>query len=338
MKCYLHIGTDKTATKTLQNFLKLNRDKLSTLGFLYTKSAGYINNRKLPVAAYNRQRRDDFTRSNGIVTDETLKSYQQKIVSDLTDEISANPSLNVVFSSEHIQSRLTDPSELQRLKEILVDLGFDNISVIVYLRSPPVLANSLYSTAVKSGSTASCPPSPKKSNYYRTICHHENTLKRFGAVFGDGSLVPRIFEVDEFKNGSIIEDFMDAIGAPWCEDYELPGSVNESLSAIGIEILRRVNKRIPKFIDNKPNELRGDLVGYFESYFGGDKYVMPQQLYEEYEAEFESSNEWVRKNWFPSRPTLFRQKDYPGESEVQLPAIELDRLANLIADIWIAEQ
>jgi len=61
---------------------------------------------------------------------------------------------------------------------------------------------------------------------------------------------------------------------------------------------------------------------------------MPKQLYHEYDIEFKESNEWVRKNWFPSRKYLFPQKEHPPESKLQIKDSDLDKIADLIASIW----
>ena len=334
MKCYLHIGTEKTATTTLQSFLHLNRNKLSKSGFGYTKSAGKTNNWKLPVAAYDLDRRDDLTNMSNIFTNEYLFKYQQGIIRELKEEIIAISKPNIIFSSEHIQSRLTNMSEIKRLKKILVNLGADDISVIIYLRNPSDIAVSLFSTAIKSGHTISFPPSPQNP-YFNNVCNHKNTLEKFGIVFGKQALVPRIFDKNDFKNGSIIEDFIDTIGVPWCDDYDIPNNLNESLSALGIEILRRFNKKVPFFIDKKSNPLRGDIVKYFHHYFTGDKYLLPKNLYDNYDIDFKQSNEWVRENWFPMRQSLFHKKDYSNETRLQITDVELDQIANMVAGIWI---
>ena len=334
MKCYLHIGTEKTATKTLQHFLHLNRDKLLKFGFGYTMSAGETNNFKLPIAAYDLDRRDGLTKEIQIYTKESMFKYQQTIIEKLKNEINCISQPNIIFSSEHIQSRLTSLSEIQRLKKVLIGLGFDEIFVIIYLRNPSEIANSLYSTAIKCGSMAVCPPNPKHP-YFMNICNHKKTLENFGLVFGKRALVPRIFEKAEFKNGSIIEDFVNSIGAPWLEDYIIPKNLNESISATGIEILRRFNQKIPMYVEDKLNPIRQNIVQYFELHYGKDKYVMPGHLFQEYDIEFKESNEWVRNKFFPNREFLFKKKSYANETKVKVPDEELDRFANILADIWI---
>ncbi len=339
MKCFLHIGTEKTATTTLQNFLNLNRENLLSQGYLYTKSAGPINNRLVPLLAYNCNSRDDLTKTLGIITSDDLKLHQDNVFNQLSKELNAyfKPSgsgINtVVFSSEHIQSRLRKIEDIQRLKEVLNQLGLTDISVVVYLRNPPEIANSLYSTAIKGGSV-DCLPPPPTDFYYRNVCHHQNTLEKYSAVFGDSAVIPRIFHQDEFKNGSIISDFTDVIGIADHRDYIIPDNKNESLSITGIELLRRINKSVPKFIENKPNSVRANLTHYFEKHFSDGKYVMPRDLYERYDEAFKESNEWVRNKYFPNKQTLFPYKEYPCETKCNLSDEQLESLANFISDIW----
>ncbi|MCK4664385.1 MAG: hypothetical protein KAT68_16060 [Bacteroidales bacterium] len=288
MKCYLHIGTEKTATTTLKHFLHRNRDKLSQSGYGYTKSVGKIINLKLPIAAYDLNRRDAFTKGKQIYTNTALFKYQQAVITKLKKEINGISQPNIIFSSEQIQSRLTSLSEIKRLKEILINLGFDEIAVIIYLWDPSEIANSFYSTSVKSGSTEASPQN-LKGPYFRNICNHKNTLENFGSVFGKIAIIPRICDKDEFKNVSIIEDFIDVIGAPWFDDYIIPNNLNDSISATGLEILRRFNQKVPVFIDAKINPLRQNIVHYFDLHYGKDKYMMPIQLQQEYDIEFKES-------------------------------------------------
>jgi len=134
MKCYLHIGTEKTGTTTIQNFFDLNRIILLEKGYIYTKNAGRTNHTLLAVAAYNLHRRDEFTRLYGLDTNAELKLFQKNVIASLKDEIESiqidyRNAKSIVFSSEHIQSRLTEIEEIERLKQILIHLGIVDICV-----------------------------------------------------------------------------------------------------------------------------------------------------------------------------------------------------------------
>ena len=157
MKCFLHIGTEKTATTTIQNFLHLNRENLLSKGFIYPESVGKKNNRALSIAAYNSGRRDNLTKLKQLDSDDKLLEFQEQTVQKLRQEVSnVETASTIIFSSEFFQSRLTKISEIERLKEILKGLGVTDISVIVYLRRPADIANSLYSTAIRNGSILEC--------------------------------------------------------------------------------------------------------------------------------------------------------------------------------------
>jgi hypothetical protein len=309
-------------------------------GFIFTESAGKTNNRHLAVAAYNKHRRDDFTKQHGLDTNEKLESFQRRTISRLTGEIESKrtnhrDAENMVFSSEHIQSRLTDFREIERLRSVLGELGVCDTQIIIYLRRPADIANSLYSTAIKTGSVMTSPP-PPSAPYWNNICNHRQTLERFSSVFGESSVLPRLFDKQSFVNGSVIDDILCAIGIPR-DNYEIPGNANETLSPLGIAILRRLNRTVPRWIDDKPNGLRANLVAYFVKHFSDRKYTMPAGMYEAYDVEFLESNEWVRQRYFPERESLFAT-DIPAGEHRDMTDSEIDSVAELIASIWNDKQ
>ena len=333
MKCYLHIGTEKTATTTLQRFFQINREYLGKQGYLYTESAGKLNNRKLPVLAYNLDRRDEFTRANNIKTNQELAEYKKKIYKNLSREIKKNKNKITIFSSEHIQSRLTTNEEVNELRNVLESLGFKEIKIIIYLRNPAEIVNSLYSTDIKTGGLSDKPPSPG-NKYYDNICNHKATIERYSSIFGEETIIPRLFIKDEFYNHSVIEDFLNITGLKLTDEYQLPGKENESLSLTGLELLRRINKKIPVFNESGINPERSNLVNIFEKYFSNDKYQMPDELYMQYNEAFRDSNEWVRKIYFPEKKELFPSKVPDNNQNNISTPINLDEIAEFIIHIW----
>lgn len=205
---------------------------------------------------------------------------------------------------------------------------------MVYLRNPSEIANSLYSTSIKSGLTRAS-PSPPKHEYFSNICNHKDTLEKFTTVFGKPALIPRIFHKLEFKDGEIINDFLEVVGLPNNGEYNVPHNQNEALSISAIEILRRINERIPRFINNKPNPLHAYIVSYLETNFTGNKYIMPKLLYKEYDENFRESNEWVRKHYFPEKKFLFPPSEYLQETDISISSNELDWIADIICQAWI---
>ena len=340
MDCVLHIGTEKTATKSIQRFLSQNRNLISSAGFFYPTSPGLISSSRLAVAAYNPNRHDDISISYGIDPQGgfNLEEFQRQTISNLNEELAlfkdAKSRTVIIFSSEHFQSRLSRPDEIFRLKEILNKVGITRIRVLVYLRNPTEIAASLYSTAVKSGYPG-LKPLPPENLYFNNVCNHQSTLEKFGDVFGYDSLFPRIFNPTMLVNGSVLDDFIKASGIPDDMDFAFPGPINESLSGTAIELLARVNRQIPRLINNRLNPVRRDLVSFFESNFKGPKYHLPEDFFYRYQNAFSASNEWVRLNFFQGVQTLFPfdKPNFSGGCEI--PPCDLDDIAQMIVSIWM---
>lgn len=340
MKCFLHIGPEKTATTTIQEFLHINRAALAERDYAYYTSVGLKNQTKLAVAAYDQDRRDDLTNYAGIYSNDDLLRFQTQTIAALQDETDRlGPFKAAIFSSEHLQSRLTRNTELTRLRSLLNSLGFDDIQIIVYLRRPADIANSHYSTAIKCGHTITSPP-PPDNPYIRTICDHRNTLTRFSEVFGEDAMQARLFGKDEFEHGSVISDFLHSVGlGEKASSFEIPVDMNSSLSTAGLAILRRVNERVPEFIDNRPNPLRANLVEYFSRHLGaGSPFRMSRELFLQYEEAFRESDEWVRERYFPHRTNLFRKVTYQSSTETALNQAEVENIADMIASIWLDQR
>lgn len=340
MHCYLHIGTEKTGTTLIQNFLHLNAEKLEALGLVYLRSAGYPNNKWLVLAAFDVDRRGRWTEDRKVSSNEDMLNLQTQIIAEIKSELNLKKSSAVVFSSEHFQSRLTRLSEIQRLKNILLDLGFKSFSVIVYLRKPIELASSLYSTAIKVGNKRACHPSFPTAANYLNLCNHRATIENFSQVFTavDSKLVVRLFERKELKNESVLDDFLDIVELDSLEGFFKPKAENKSLSNLGIELLRRVNNRIPNLNEKESSSLRAKVVDKFDKYFTDERYVMPPEIYNAYEQAFKESNEWVRRKFFSERPSLFEYRD---ASQVKLSKpddLVLDKIATLFCEAWLVDK
>jgi glycosyltransferase involved in cell wall biosynthesis/spore maturation protein CgeB len=127
----LHIGSTKTGSTSLQNFLHSNRESLLAEGVLFP-NAGF------------RVLDDDRVPSSG----HSNLFYQQGAFDDLVDEIRENTSDTVLLSTEIISLIVSGHAAqyTEKLKEIL---GlFSEIQVVVYLRRQDHWAESQYLDSV----------------------------------------------------------------------------------------------------------------------------------------------------------------------------------------------
>ncbi len=343
MECLLHIGTDKTGTTSIQEFLHFNRQRLARRGILFTRSCGEINNHFLAVGAYDLSQRDDLTANLSLRTNHDLEVYQQLLQARLRRELREASTPRVIFSSEHLQSRLKLPTQVERLRQFLADAGIRKTRVVVYLRDPVDLAFSLHSTSVKGGhaGTGPCRPDSDDSTgydpaYFRNVCDHRATIERWGGVFGLENIIPRLFRRDQFVGGDLLRDFIATSQLP-ALPYDFPKPRNEALDYLGLELMRRFNAHVPAFVDGAPNPLRGQAWSIFEKYFTtGERQPQSPEIRRAYEEAFQPGNEWVRQRYFPSLPHLFEPKPVTASDNIQVPPGQwLDQCAALVAELWL---
>lgn len=111
---YIHIGLHKTGSTTLQHFLKINKNVLKKLGYLYAETglvySGHHN------FSWNLKNDSRFKEQYGC-----FDKLQLEI-----DSISVN---NIILSSEAFESL---PPEL--VKQLKYECRFYNTTIVVYLR------------------------------------------------------------------------------------------------------------------------------------------------------------------------------------------------------------
>ncbi len=310
MKVYLHIGSPKTGTTTLQAFLNNNRNLLLEDGVFYPTSTGATNDFSLVVSAYDRFRNDGLSHFLNVHCDEDLFLLREKITSNLRGELETLDTKKVksiVFSSEYFHLNLTSQEEVQRVKEILHSAGLHDIYVVVYLRKQVDLASSFYSTSVKAGEIASSPQRPMIDGRYSHLCNHLKTLSRYSSVFGKSKIIPRIFERGEIVNDSIVDDFLHTIGCVPRREFAIPKNKNESLSNDGIDVLCYLNKLFPRWIDGSLNPFRKEILAFVERQYNDSSYRMSDELYGAYEDYYLNVNEQVKTEYFPERISLFNK-------------------------------
>ena len=334
MDCVLHIGLEKTGTKTLQAFLNANRERLADHSLLFPASPGRRNHRLLALLAYADEVRDDITAKAKVDSAVGLAKVRTQLLADLQHEVQSRVCRTLLLSSEHFQSRLRDGKAIERFRQALMQLGCQRFRVIVYLRDPVEIARSLHASSVASGSTAAGPPAPDNP-YFRNICDHRATLQRWSGVFGHAAVMPRLFDRAELVGGSIIDDFCDVMGFRTDKAWARPTDQNQSISAHGLDLLRRLNKVFPRVENNRINPRRGDLANFVRDNYPGAPYILSAEVADAYRQYFAQSNEWVRQNYFPERSALFAHQAVVDSRPDRISEADLNAEAGRIAKQWM---
>jgi hypothetical protein len=210
MKCVLHIGTEKTGTTLLQDWLYLNQAALSESGIYLSNKLGKTNNRLIP--AYFCSHLDDWARRNRIATQEDKHAFFEGFLENLTSEITQASKSHKYFviTSEHLHSRLRKRYEIEDLYKFL-NKNFDGLKVICYFRNQFDVAVSLYSTALKISSHAALESfieQAKPENYYYDYARIADT---WAEVFGRANCDFKVYNREQFLDKDIRKDFIIAI-------------------------------------------------------------------------------------------------------------------------------
>ncbi len=349
MTAYVHIGTEKTGTTSIQEFLYINKSIIQKQNYFFAQSIGIKNHWDLAFLGYSLNKKDSYILNNSLWNFQAIKQHKKNIFSKIKDEVKFNH--KIIFSSELLQSRLTRKREIVKLYTFFKKIGFTNIKVICYIRDANEMLRSLLSEAIKWEEIDSFELKEEKEEYklgykknlfhFHHICNHKQTLQWWGEVFGKENLIVRLFDKNEFYQGDLLKDFIHSIGLEWDDEFIIPPKQNESLDLLGIDLLRRINKFLPLFCNNARNIFRGDLhhfaVKHFTSKDSHLKFQPLKEVVQSYIDYFEESNEWVRKEFFPHKERLFSKKDltdYKENYELKEMKPEYwDKIAEFIADI-----
>ena len=247
MKCLLHIGTEKTGTTLLQDWLLENRDALGAQRVYLPTSLGKRDHRWF--TAFFQTRPDDWTRAKGIKTAEDRARVFHGFADRFTAEMDQARQTHdlCIISSEHLHSRLENDDEIANIRQFL-DGIFEQVTVLCYFRDQADMAVSLYSTALKAGHTATLDEFltrtvTPKARYY----DFKAIADSWSAVFGREQCQFRLYDCTWFEGGDLRLDFLsnlplrlDPAGLSFATDRS-----NQSLTPLAAAACRAVNTHVP---------------------------------------------------------------------------------------------
>jgi hypothetical protein len=347
MKCVLHIGTEKTATTFLQDWLYDNEDALSAQGVALTRSADHPVNRKLVSNVQNGF--DDYTRMHGLHSEEDRQAFFSGFEEELSAEIwqKANDHHTVLFTSEHFHSRLGSVKQLQKLKTFL-DQFFEEIRVVCYFREQSSLRTSLYSTGLR---VSTDQPITEFFSQATTKSHYFNYLLFFSKweeVFSKEALVPRLFLPDHLLEGDIRLDFL-ASALPDVDPSALNYATeraNEALSADEALLFQKINAARPQFIGklrDPTGPMVRSLVARRDFIDHNTKIADPRQeaMYEEFNdvnIEFHERYFGEARNPFPRPDPVTIEEEKGSSLRVADVADLLEKILSMNGFLYVGKE
>jgi hypothetical protein len=336
VKLYLHIGTEKTGTSSVQNFFGSNRELLARAGVLYPDTPGNRNHTGLAGAAQEISNRGALRRTMNIKTNQDVEALRARMIEGLAAEFSSRPFKKVVMSGEHCSSRLLADEEVGWLKNILAP-HFENIYIIVYLRRQDDFLLSTYSTGVKSGVVRRLDIPPK--DIIQDRYDYWNLVSRWARIFGKEQILCRKFERSSLKSGDIVDDILDAIGIDANPEFDRPQDANESLDAETLEFLRLFNAHVPRFVEGSLNPNRANIIGLLSRMPQGPLITLGEAQLREFMGYFDESNRKVATEYFGGAPgdVLFAPRT-DTRARTEPVTLSPERAVEIAAYLWQRKQ
>jgi hypothetical protein len=214
MDLFLHIGTEKTGTTSIQNFLYDNIDKFKEKKIHLSKLINYPNNRHL-VEMFTDYSiiKKDYDIPNNFFTVKDKKIFFTRLKKNFENEIEQTKLFaeKMIITSEHFHSQLENIDQIKSLKNFLAKF-FNKIKIICYFREQGELAFSWYSTLLKGGSQKDIQEYLRKKvridNHY---FNYYDFLKKWSDVFGKENIITTIFDFNKSDNKDLKINFLNKI-------------------------------------------------------------------------------------------------------------------------------
>jgi hypothetical protein len=345
-QCVLHIGTEKTGSTSIQQFLGNNRSNLARAGFFLPKSLSpykvVANHEVLTTYALDAGKiNDDLRRAAGVVSPDAVVPYRARVDAELKREIeAAAPADTLLLSNEHCHSRLTSVDEIKTLKDWLGKFA-RQFRIVVYLRPQHDLAISLYDQALKAGyCDIDVLPmfAPQGGQWVEKLYFdYDALLMRWGAVFGDDRLDVRRYSRECLASGDVIVDFMSAIGCD-ARSFTRSANANVSISAQNQPVLNAVNRYAKSHPGAVTSAARFRLISALQAASKGPGRRPSRAEAQRFLSMFGEGNERVRARFFPAQASLFNIDWTAFAEQAEPPVAEADSLIATLLRVLLQDK
>lgn len=330
---YIHIGTPKTGTSAIQDFLDKNSSRLKEKGYLYRRMELKDFDRNMAtvdeegnlcfrlfsrtMGTVGKKRNGFFLHGDrGVLPEDNLQILQKGL-----EEVKAwfAESEKIILTDEGVWTDFESWDYGRRIKEF-TDQNEILVKIIVYLRPQADYLDSFYRSRVKwkyqSEDWETYLSEEALMDYFGV--DYERRLRAIADVFGKENTLVRPYEPALWKTQGkdLFSDFAEALGISDISGCALPEAlVNESLSYNQAEIKRLINgmagendstlsgyTKLTRNASLLCSELNEDEVRY--SYFSAEEKESFMQRFEE--GNRRVAREYLnREELFLSPPRIF---------------------------------
>lgn len=302
---YLHIGTPKTGTTSIQGYLANNTKKLRADGYLVPATSRHNHNANhiyLANYALNDDRSLQLRSICNTNTPNEILAFREQFYERLRDEISAYQGDYVILSNEHCYRCLNSKEETMRLKHLLEGLA-DQLEIIIYLREQSDMLCSQYSTNLKNNGRKSISDIEQFSEM--NFLNYNQYMKVCEEVFGIENVNLKIYDKEKLYQGDVISDFCHTLNISRYE-YK-PMFLNASFNAKQCEFLRLINTQIGELKGGKGIKIRHHL-NQMVHHTQIESPPVSALISKAYQCVYDESNRELAKRYLHHETELFHKK------------------------------
>ncbi|AKF25716.1 hypothetical protein YH65_10210 [Sulfurovum lithotrophicum] len=337
---FLHIGTEKTGTTSIQSTLRHNEIILKAHSILFPSSpllggnySGFVYSFLEPEEMITVLKQAGAGEYEGVFRDNP-----HFILDTLSKQIRSSECQTVIISSELLHSRITTDEEIKKIKA-WAEKEFDEITVVCYLRRQVDMMISAFSTRLKEGGDVNAMIPELFENFIDHLTKEEELphyidyrkmLDQWSRYFPD--MVCREFSRDTMLDGDVVKDFLSLV-APQLqmEQIEIPQEKNQTLDGKVLELLAKTNQYIPKFINNTVNAKQSLLVDFFEQIPAETKMLPSLEMATSFQNFFKEDNQYLSEKYFNNQ-AIFKGPMKFGEGYKS--GLTPEEIADIFVALW----
>lgn len=233
-KLYIHIGTHKAGSTTIQHTLQKESGRLSEEGIYYFGRFFGLSRIMREMMEYDEELVNNFK-----------KEVEQELAQDKSTATHTYVISNEKFSGHKLLAYKNAPTIAKTLYEVFEPYDFE-IKIVVYLRRQDKYLESMYAQKIKSLDSytfAEFLATIEDINAY----HWDTFLEVFANVFGKENMIVRSFDRKYLpKNNSLIQGFGEIIGSEYFKNYPEVTIENRGYSRDVLEVARLANKHLER--------------------------------------------------------------------------------------------
>ncbi|MEZ5714473.1 MAG: glycosyltransferase family 2 protein [Paracoccaceae bacterium] len=293
MKILLHIGLEQVGAERLQAVLDAKRDGLIQKGVLFPRSPGARNHTRLFMAVTDPGHIDPLRFNRGFITPQSQTDLLAQVAAGLAREVETHKPDRLILSASQLGSSLARPSELDRLRALLLPLS-DDIEIVAHIDEPGRVLARHYAAQVLEGRAAPLDLEfemagspdwwddalldahridPQAGQFLETQAppfwlDYQRLVNHWDGTFGAGAVTLRPYDPALFHGPDATEELRAAFGIDATLGRAEPDAPPSQPSAAYLSRARRLNTLFLKVLsDGKrilPRPLWRNLLGEIE--------------------------------------------------------------------------